>query len=126
MALVATLRRKQATPAPTIPPQRQPNEFDKRRIERKLQDRKRYRYVTPRVIAEASGYRIESPCCSRTIDPQGGTVDVALLHYDAETGAWELHAKDHAAGGWHLHSLHTSLGDAVCLLAEDSAKDFWK
>ena len=58
-----------------------PNDFDRKRIERALKARKRYRYVTPRVAAVTDGYRIESPCCSRNIDPDGGVVDVALLLY---------------------------------------------
>jgi hypothetical protein len=56
-----------------------PNELDRRRIERLLKRRKRYRYVSPTVEAVTSGYRVESPCCSRNIDREGGVVDVALL-----------------------------------------------
>ena len=45
-----------------------PNDLDRKRIERALKVRKRYRYVTPNVTTTVGGYRIESPCCSRNID----------------------------------------------------------
>ncbi len=35
-----------------------PNELDRRRIERLLKRRKRYRYVSPNVGAVTSGYRV--------------------------------------------------------------------
>jgi hypothetical protein len=60
-----------------------PNQLDHKRIERALSQRERYRYVTPQVIAddEEHGYRIESPCCSRNVEPAGGIIDIALLKY---------------------------------------------
>ena len=60
-----------------------PNEFDHKRIERALDQRERYRYVAPQVIADEDehGYRIESPCCSRNVEPAGGIIDIALLKY---------------------------------------------
>ena len=49
------------------------------RLERALRERVRYRYVTPNVLREGTSYRIQSPCCSRTVDPSGGVIDIALL-----------------------------------------------
>lgn len=40
-----------------------PNDVDRKRIERAIKTRKRYRYVSPSVLAVSGGYRIESPCC---------------------------------------------------------------
>ena len=59
-----------------------PNDLDRKRIERALKSRKRYRYVTPSVTTTIGGYQIESPCCSRNIDRDGGVVDVALLLHE--------------------------------------------
>lgn len=70
-----------------------PNDLDRKRIERSLQARKRYRYVTPQVVTTVGGYRIESPCCSRNIDKDGGVVDVALLLHDPDSARWELFRK---------------------------------
>lgn len=70
-----------------------PNDLDRKRIERALKSRKRYRYVTPSVTTTIGGYRIESPCCSRNIDRDGGVVDVALLLHDAEGARWQLFRK---------------------------------
>jgi hypothetical protein len=54
-------------------------DFTQRRIERALRERARYRYVSPRVLRDADGFRIESPCCSRNVDPGGGVIDIARL-----------------------------------------------
>jgi len=51
-----------------------PNELDRRRIERALGSRKRYRYVSPIVRGVTGGYLVESPCCSRNIDAEGGVI----------------------------------------------------
>ena len=56
------------------------------------------------MLAVAGGYRIESPCCSRNIDADGGIIDVALLQYDLEQSAWQLYRKDHRNGTWEFHS----------------------
>lgn len=63
-----------------------PNELDRKRIERALISRKHSPSVTP----VKAGYLIESPCCSRNIDNDGGQIDVALFHYDAVSGIWKL------------------------------------
>lgn len=103
-----------------------PNDLDRRRIERALKERKRYRYVVPRVRAAECGYHIESPCCSRNIDPQGGIIDVALLQYDSEGAAWSLYRKNHGSGIWELHSQHKRLPDVLELLKSDPAREFWQ
>ncbi len=103
------------------------------RLERALRERVRYRYVEPLVLREGESFRIQSPCCSRNVDPGGGLIDIALLTpgvADAgdETGAaggWSLSARDHAAGVWLTRlqgqPLDTVL-DALCL---DSERQFW-
>ena len=103
-----------------------PNDFDRKRIERALKTRKRYRYVTPHVVAVMDGYRIESPCCSRNIDPDGGIVDVALLLYDADGFVWQLFRKDHKCGVWELHSTHHRLIELLDELNADPERTFWQ
>lgn len=96
-----------------------------RRIARALADRKRYKYVTPRVVAVNGGYRIESPCCSRNIDTEGGVIDVALILSGAEPG-WQLYRKDHAQGQWLLDSAHTALPALLERLNCDPERIFWQ
>jgi hypothetical protein len=103
-----------------------PNDFDRKRIERALKRRKRYRYVTPSVAAVTDGYRIESPCCSRNIDPQGGVVDVALMLYDAGRLTWQLFRKDHKRGIWELHSSYDRLIELLDQLNADPERTFWQ
>ena len=103
-----------------------PNELDRRRIERALRSRQRYRYVSPRVAAIAGGYLIDSPCCSRNIDAEGGIVDVALLHHDAPSAVWQLFRKDHQKGVWELHSTHQRLAEVTDALNADPERVFWR
>ena len=103
-----------------------PNDLDLKRIERALKTRKRYRYVSPNVLAVSGGYRIESPCCSRNIDPDGGVVDVALLLYEADCGAWQLFQKDHVNALWVFHSIHDRLIDLLEHLNADTERKFWQ
>jgi hypothetical protein len=98
------------------------------RLERALRERVRYRYVRARVLREASGFRIESPCCSRNVDPDGGTIDIALLvPPDARaTGQrWSLCARDHARGTWVAQCENESLEYLLDLLCLDSERRFW-
>lgn len=104
----------------------QPNDFDRRRIERTLQGRKRYRYVEPRVIDTQDGYRIESACCSRNVDPDGGVVDIALLRFEADTGTWHLFRKNHKTQSWEFDSTHARLIELLELLNEDGERKFWQ
>ncbi|HET6377106.1 MAG TPA: hypothetical protein VFG05_02175 [Methylocella sp.] len=103
-----------------------PNDLDRRRIERALKERKLYRYVVPKLRTAECGYHIESPCCSRNIDPEGGIIDVALLQYNLEGAAWRLYRKNHSCGIWELHSRHERLPDALELLKSDPAREFWQ
>ncbi len=105
---------------------RQPNEVDKRRIEKALQGRKRYRYVTPQVQYVDRGYRIVSPCCSRNIDPDGGIVDVARIEYVESTRYWFLYRKNHDEGLWMLHGEFTTLDRLLATLNEDPTRVFWQ
>lgn len=102
-----------------------PNQLDHKRIERALARRERYRYVSPRVIADAAehGYRIESPCCSRNIEPQGGIIDIALLKYFKPH--WLLYRKDHTYSTWVLHSVVDTLHAALEVLLPDEERIFW-
>jgi hypothetical protein len=103
-----------------------PNELDCRRIERALRSRQRYRYVTPNVAGVAGGYLIESPCCSRNIEAEGGVIDVALLRYDNAGAAWQLSRKDHGRGVWVLHSTHQRLASVTDVLNADPERVFWQ
>lgn len=104
----------------------QPNDLDRKRIERSLERRERYRYVTPDVVAVADGYVIRSPCCSRNIDPEGGIVDVALLLFDADRAAWRLFRKDHEHDMWEYHSSYGRLVDLLDQLNVDAERKFWQ
>jgi hypothetical protein len=103
-----------------------PNELDRKRIERALGSRRRYRYVSPQVNCVPGGYQVESPCCSRNIDAEGGVIDVALLHHDAASGYWKLFRKDHRAGTWELHGVHQRLATATAILNDDPERVFWQ
>lgn len=103
-----------------------PNDLDRKRIERALKARKRYRYVVPSVRTTEGGYRIESPCCSRNIDKEGGVIDVALLQYDMEHGIWQLYRKDHGCGQWNFHSSYERLPELLELLNVDPERVFWQ
>lgn len=104
----------------------QPNEFDYRRIQRALEKRQRYRYVTPTVVRRANGYRIQSPCCSRNIDPDGGVVDIALLLFNEDARNWRLLRKDHQRGVWELDSEFSRLSELLGYLNEDAERRFWQ
>lgn len=105
---------------------RHPNELDLRRIERAIADRKRYRYVEPRVLPEADGYLIRAACCSRTVDPDGGEIDVARLCWSDSPPGWALLRKDHKAGEWLPDSHFSKLPDAFARLNTDPDRLFWQ
>lgn len=104
----------------------QPNEFDYMRIRRALERRRRYRYVTPLLSKTANGYRIQSPCCSRNVDPDGGVIDIALLIFDERKGDWRLLRKDHAVGVWEFDSEFPRLTELLDYLNEDAGRRFWQ
>lgn len=111
---------------PTMGVPAHPNDLDKKRIERAIKARKRYRYVTPRVLATEGGYRIESACCSRNIDPEGGIVDIALMLFDFDQGGWQLFRKNHGTSQWELDSTHGRLKEVLDLLNADDDRKFWQ
>ena len=84
--MIAALNRSAHLAAPGL----HPNDVDKKRIEKALRARKRYRYVTPQVEPAERGYRIVSPCCSRNVDPTGGIVDVARIEFVESSRYWFL------------------------------------
>ncbi|MTJ79509.1 MAG: hypothetical protein F8N37_00600 [Telmatospirillum sp.] len=100
--------------------------LDKCRIQRALEDRQRYRYVSPRVREVDGGFLIDSPCCSRTVDPEGGYVDIAFLRHEPDTGGWWLYRKNHAIGEWECDSIHARLVDLLRLLCGDPLRRFWQ
>jgi hypothetical protein len=91
----------------------QPNEFDRKRIERAVAARRRYRFVKATVRAAEGGLRVESPCCSGRVDPSGGVLNIALLLY-REPGVWQL------------HRTYEKLGDLLEELKNDAAQLFWQ
>ena len=102
-----------------------PNEVDCKRIERALANRERYRYVSPRVYPVFNGYRVESPCCSRNIDKEGGVIDIAQLEYLPAAGAWRLYRKNHRADQWETYAALSSLMEALEVLKCDPLRMFW-
>jgi len=104
----------------------QPNEMDLRRVIRAIRGRARYRYVTPTVRAVADGYLIRSPCCSRTIAPDGGEIDVARLCWSEAPPGWRLLRKDHRLECWVEDSRHARLAELLSRLNTDPQKLFWQ
>lgn len=95
------------------------------RILSALLERKRYKYVQPRVLREGAGWRVVSPNCSRNIDPAGGEIDIAWLA-PATEGAWQLYARDHARGTWLLKADGLTLAAALARLCKDPMGEFWR
>lgn len=114
-------------------------DFVQRRLTQALRERVRYRYVQPMVWheGEGKGYRIESPCCSRNVDPQGGLIDIAwLLPADSEAArtllpqltdedGWLLCARDHQTHTWVPRHTSPHLNPLLDLLCVDSDRVFW-
>ena len=94
------------------------------RLERALRERVRYRYVTPNVLVEGDSYRIQSPCCSRKVDPAGGLIDIALL-VPHEGNRWCLCSRDHASHTWVARFQDETLDAVLDLLCVDSDHQFW-
>ncbi len=103
-----------------------PNDVDRKRIERALAQRKRYRYVSPCVRKEAAGYRIESPCCSRNVDQSGGVIDIARLEYLDQWCGWRLYYKDHSCAQWVMDGEYSSLTAVLRRLNDDPQRIFWR
>lgn len=105
-------------------PARQVLDFMQHRLEHALRQRVRYRYVQPRVLRVGDGYRVESPCCSRNVDSQGGVIDIALLT-PVQPRGWQLHARDHANGTWMPQHESEQLDELLDLLCVDAQRLFW-
>ncbi len=93
------------------------------RIERALRARQRYRYVQPRLEATASGWKVFSRNCSRSVDAAGGEIAIAWLR--SGPGGWSLYARDHAARRWVLRLLGVELPVLLALLCGDPNREFW-
>jgi hypothetical protein len=78
------------------------------------------------VRKEADGYRIESPCCSRTVDQSGGVIDIARLEYLDQDCRWRLYRKDHSRTRWVMEGEYTSLTALLRRLNEDPERIFWR
>lgn len=105
---------------------RHPNDLDRKRIERALEARERYRYVKANIHFAENGYRVEAPCCSRRIDPAGGIVDVALIEYLDESSMWRLHQKNHDFGEWDYYGTYGHLSELLDRLVQDPHREFWQ
>lgn len=123
---------KRSAPAPAVPAdapragfRTQPNELDLRRIERLLEKRIRYRYVSPRVEACDDGYRVVSPCCSRNVDTAGGDIEIARLVWDGAGGSWRLYSRDHARGEWMFYDSGRQIDAVLMALLADPFRVFW-
>ena len=114
-----------APAAPSSGAIHQPNVFDRKQVERALRTRARYKYVTPAVKIVEGCFRIESPCCSRRVDADGGVVDIAML-LCARPGEWKLYCKDHEAAQWMLHGTYQWLSDLLEELKQDPQQKFWQ
>lgn len=95
-----------------------------------LAARARYRYVQPRVLRHAAGWRIASPNCSRNIDPQGGEIPIAWLQPveaapDGTDPVWRLLAYRHHSARWEPVAEGLSLSQALERLCIDAQRDFW-
>lgn len=102
-----------------------PNEVDRKRIAKLLGERSRYRYVQPRVAPAQHGYLVTSPCCSRTVDPVGGEIDIARIEFQP-SGCWLLYRKDDPSRRWCAHSEYADLAALLELLAADPRREFWR
>ena len=113
-----------AAPAPGA--DAHPNDVDRKRIERALAGRERYRYVTPAVRPTERGYRIESPCCSRNIDGDGGVIDIARIVFAAGPRSWQLYKRNHVQRAWEFYAAYTTLAALLAELNQDQRRVFWQ
>lgn len=110
----------------SVPEHPHPNDVDRKRIERALLERKRYRYVEPSVAPATDGYRITSPCCSRNIDSDGGIIDIALVQHVQAGNRWRLYRMDHTAQQWVLCAELSRLRELLQQLNDDTQRMFWQ
>ena len=114
------------TPASGCARAAHPNDLDLRRVRRALDARQRYRYVTPQVSPTIDGYKVQSPCCSRNVDPEGGLIDIALILFDGMQNVWRLLRKNHESGIWEYETCHAKLSVVLDYLNEDAQRRFWQ
>ena len=108
----------------SVPGRGQVRDFMQHRLERALRERVRYRYVKPNVLREGENFRIQSPCCSRNVDPSGGMIDIALLVPHAEQ-RWCLLARDHVSNSWIARFENKPLDELLDALCVDDERQFW-
>jgi hypothetical protein len=113
-----------ADPAIVVNASTQVANLTQHRLARALRKRVRYRYVKPRVLREGRGFRIQSPCCSRKVDPAGGMIDIALL-VPHEGNSWCLCSRDHASSTWVPQLQDQPLDVLLELLCSDPQRQFW-
>lgn len=108
-----------------VAPRRGPvSDLTLHRMQRALRERLRYRYVQPVVLREGDGFRIQSPCCSRNVDPDGGVIDIALL-IPTSPHHWSLCSRDHANQAWVAQLRNQPLDTLLEALCVDQARQFW-
>lgn len=117
-------RRKKSAAQSKVPVH--PNDVDRKRIEKALARRVRYRYVIPRVYATECGYKIVSPCCSRNIDKNGGEIDIALIRFAPQDSGWSLFSRDHDSKLWIPRGEFSTLAAVLDPLLTDSERRFWQ
>jgi hypothetical protein len=100
-------------------------DLDGVRIARALRQRRRYRYMRPRVAREGAGWLVLSPNCSRSVDRAGGEIRIAWLVPETD-GRWCLHARDHAQDRWVLKAAGLALAEALSQLCIDPQREFWQ
>jgi len=98
-------------------------DLDRRRIQRALRERVRYRYVQPKVERLDQGFLISSPCCSRNVDPDGGVIEIAWLEPAGEM--WRVYARDHASATWVLQDQSPQLQVLLDVICVDADRVFW-
>ncbi|MBK7001764.1 MAG: hypothetical protein IPH35_17815 [Rhodoferax sp.] len=103
------------------------------RLQRALRERVRYRYVRPQILREGKNLRIQSPCCSRNVDPDGGLIDIALLVSNSSDNpdnpdnpnSWSLCSRDHTHQTWVVQLRDQPLDVLLDALCMDDARQFW-
>lgn len=93
------------------------------RIARALKSRTRYRYVTPQVRREGEGWAIESPNCSRHVDPTGGPIVIAW--FEPQGSLWALYARHHRLQQWQQIGSGLTLTEALAQVCQDPLGKFW-
>jgi hypothetical protein len=110
------------------------SDLTRHRLERALRERVRYRYVKPSVLSEGEGFRVQSPCCSRNVDAEGGLIDIALLEpvaapVDDEASKaprrWRLCSRNYPGASWEPRYEDRQLDELLDLLCLDPDRLFW-